>query len=100
MGDDVRPAWKIARERLSEAGLTQQDAYFAALIPLVDVALCDGAVQPEEAAELSRAAATVVERLNHLVGFSAFSVAQALDLIRRLREMPLSRVSQLTAQVR
>jgi hypothetical protein len=99
MSEDVRPSWKAARQRLHDAGLSENDAYLSALIPLVDVALSDGTIQPEEQAELERAAHTVVDRLNHLAGYAAFSFEQALSLIERLRHMPLSQVAQLTAQV-
>lgn len=98
--DRLKEAWSAARARLAEAGLMPADAYFASLIPLVDVALADGEVQREEHLEMQRQVRLLVDRLNATVGYAAFSYGSALTLVAKLRELPLSKVHQLTAQVR
>src|SRR5690348_2993687 len=98
--EELQRSWRAARARLAEAGITGDDAYFASLIPLVDVALADGEVQREEHLEIQRQVREVVDRLNKTVGYDAFSYARALGVVQKLREMRLSQLVQLTAQVR
>lgn len=96
----MHESWKAARARLAAAGIGADDAYFAPLIPLVDVAMADGEVQPEEAAQLEREARELVGRLNAEAGYAAFSVERALEVLMKLRRKAPFELAQLTAQVR
>jgi len=98
--EHLQEAWDAARAHLAEAGFGADDLYFASLIPLVDLALADGEIQREEHLEIQSQARALVDRLNAKVGYEAFSYSQALVVVSKLRELPLSLITQLTAHAR
>jgi hypothetical protein len=73
-----------ALQHLGELGFRGRDVYFSEMIPIVEMAWADGAIQPNELALLEAYCETLTNELNALAGARIFSLRRALMCLRRL----------------
>lgn len=75
-----------ALERLAAFGIAGTDVYFVDTIPLLEMILADGVVQPEEVALLEAFLKSHVENLNALAGHEVVTLEGARAFVRQFLE--------------
>lgn len=89
-----------ALQDLSNLGFEGSDVYLAEIIPAVEMAWCDGVIQPEERATLEAYCEEITGRLNREAQAPFFTQVRALillDLLSVRRLLPSERQAALRA---